>query len=204
MDHHCAPPWAKCTQIYEVTCQGVICTCQNLFSSLTWLKESLFRVSSMYLQKVITSQDYQTQLWSRPMIAHVQLCDLSVPFPEVQNRKGTESGLVSLSMISIQCWFLLIVSWLSVSELIKWHLRPRCISLFHGKCTTQKCSMGSVPTQKYSIGSVPTQKYSMGCVPTQKYSMGSVLTNSKVHYQHWNHIVAAHQEVEEEEKVCGA
>ena len=86
------PPWAKCTQIYEVTCQGVICTCQNLFSSLTWLKESLFRVSSMYLQKVITSQGCQTQLWSRPMIAHVKLCDLSVPFPEVQNRNGTESG----------------------------------------------------------------------------------------------------------------
>ena len=25
------PPWAKCTWIYEVTCQGVICTCQNFF-----------------------------------------------------------------------------------------------------------------------------------------------------------------------------
>ena len=55
------PPWAKCTQIYEGTCQGVICTCQNFFSSLTWLKESLFRVSSRYLQKEITSQGCQTQ-----------------------------------------------------------------------------------------------------------------------------------------------
>ena len=55
------PPWAKCTWIYEVTCQWVICTCQNFFSSLTWLKESLFRVSSRYLQKEITSQGCQTQ-----------------------------------------------------------------------------------------------------------------------------------------------
>ena len=34
----------------------------------------------------------QTQLWCRPMRAHVKLVILSVPFPEVRNRKGTESG----------------------------------------------------------------------------------------------------------------
>ena len=89
MDHHRG---AKCTQIYEGTCQGVICTCQNFFSSFTWLKESLFQVSSRCLQKVITSQGCQTQQWCRPMRAHVKLVILSVPFPEVQNRKGTESG----------------------------------------------------------------------------------------------------------------
>ena len=33
----------------------------TFFSSLTWLKESLFRVSSWYLQKVITSHGCQTQ-----------------------------------------------------------------------------------------------------------------------------------------------
>ena len=59
----------------------------KLFSSLTWLKESLFRVSSMCLQKGITSQGCQTQwehMWNFVI--------LSVPFPEVRNRKGTESG----------------------------------------------------------------------------------------------------------------
>ena len=67
-------------------------TASIIFSSLTWLKESLFRVSSRCLQKVITSQGCQTQQWCRPMRAHVKLVILSVPFPEVQNRKGTESG----------------------------------------------------------------------------------------------------------------
>ena len=38
MGHH----GAKCTQIDEGTCQGVICTCQNFFCSLTWPQESLF------------------------------------------------------------------------------------------------------------------------------------------------------------------
>ena len=69
------------------TCQGVICTCQNFFSSLTWLKESLFRVSSRYLQKVITSQGCQ---WEQcEALRFYQSL-----FLRYEIEKGTESGLV--------------------------------------------------------------------------------------------------------------
>ena len=74
---------AKCTQIYEGTCQGVICTCQNFFSSLTWLKESLFRVSSRCLQKVITSQGCQTQQCTAVVQTNestCEACDFISPF----------------------------------------------------------------------------------------------------------------------------
>ena len=83
-DHHRG---AKCTQIYEGTCQGSHLHLPKLFTSLTWLKESLFRVSSGYLQKVITSQGCQ---WEQ--------CEAfrfyQSLFLRYEIEKGTESGLV--------------------------------------------------------------------------------------------------------------
>ena len=83
-DHHRG---AKCTQIYEGTCQGSHLHLPKLFTSLTWLKESLFRVSSRYLQKVITSQGCQ---WEQ--------CEAfrfyQSLFLRYEIEKGTESGLV--------------------------------------------------------------------------------------------------------------
>ena len=84
MDHHRG---AKCTKIYEGAHARESFL---LFTSLTWLKESFFRVSSRYLQKVITSQG--SRLPMRAMWWSFAI--LSVPSPEVWNRKGTESSRV--------------------------------------------------------------------------------------------------------------